>query len=455
MKKKLKSIIIALIVIILVIIITLFLIINRKNNVNEDSNVNNNINNNKVNYEEILDENFQNNTEQEKFEIEKDRAEYLYVEKLTEDFIENVKTYNSDELIKYNYKIESDVDVANQKAKIKEEIQSKLNKNLINEIQADTILANEKIKQSEAYQVEKVYKNTLSERIQIFAVFGEFIESNVNYSFLIALDQNSQAYEIFTDEYINKYNLNEENLNKVEFNINSIEKNKYNIIENNIDSSDEAIAKKYFNYFQYYIKSNPKKIYDILNEEYKKIKFPTYKDFENYAKAYVNVKINKYKINDRNTYNEVICIDDIGRYVCFKEVSVMQFKITLDNYTLNMDSFTSEYNEANEDKKVSLNIGKVSQMVNNGDYNTLYNKLNETFKRNSFNKLDDFRSFINENFYALNRIEIISTNAIDDYYTTRIRVINEENEIQRKLMTIVMKLTEKNDFEMSFSFDEN
>lgn len=455
MKKTLKIAIIVVIILIIIITIILFSLKNTTNLTNDT----NNIVNNQLDYTNNNNQNTLNSsnesTSNQQFKMENDRSMYLYIERLAEDTIENMMMYNSDEMIKYNLRIDSEEDLKEEKNKIKNTLENTFSKNLLNEIGINQILSNKKIQLNEAYNVNKIYKKAISNKNEVFLVFGQFTKSNENYSFLINLDKSSNAYEIYTDEYIIKYNLNEDNINNVDINAASVVKNEYNAINNTVDYSDEVIAKKYFNYFQYYIKSNPKKIYDILDEKYKSAKFPTYEDFKKYADSYKTTNISKYKIKKNDLYNEVVCIDEAGRYIYFREKSVMQFTMVLDNYTLDINIFSAEYNAESKNKIVNLNIEKISQMVNNADYGILYSKLNETFKNNNFRNLDSFKTYVTSNFYGLNRLEVISINENKDYLTARVRVINKEKDSQRKLMTISMKLINKIDFEMSFSFDEN
>lgn len=55
---------------------------------------------------------------------------------------------------------------------------------------------------------------------------------------------------------------------------------------------------------------------------------------------------------------QYICVDQTGKYLIFKEKSIMDYEIILDTYTIDLPEFVEQYNSSSEDKKVQFNIQK-------------------------------------------------------------------------------------------------
>ena len=130
----------------------------------------------------------------------------------------------------------------------------------------------------------------------------------------------------------------------------------------------------------------------------------------------------------------------------------MKYSIILDPYTIDIESITSEY-QSDYNKKVKLNTQKLIQMLNMKDYAEIYKRLNETFKQNNFPDLAKFENYIKENFYDINKLEIVRIENKDSYYLARVRIINAKKETQRQLVNIIMKPGKNIDFEMSFNIE--
>ena len=173
----------------------------------------------------------------------------------------------------------------------------------------------------------------------------------------------------------------------------------------------------------------------------------------------------------------------------------MEFTIKLDSYTIDIPEFIEKYDGGNDQTKVAMNIEKVIQALNNKDYNYIYGKLDETFKRNNFETINKFEEYMKNNFFEKNQIysgvyskkgdiytyelkvkeideeidEIIDEITIDegiDEETDEItnqeideetdeEIIEEtdEEDMNLKDVTIIMKLLEDRNFVMSFSIN--
>lgn len=139
----------------------------------------------------------------------------------------------------------------------------------------------------------------------------------------------------------------------------------------------------------------------------------------------------------------------LGKYYIFKENSAFQFSIILDTYSIDLPEFIEKYESATTQEKVALNLEKVIEAINEQDYKYVYNKLNETFKKNNFDTLEKFEKYMKNNFYEENEASYLSFNEISETYTYSVKIKDAESE-KYKTKNFVMKLGEGTDFEMSF-----
>ena len=95
--------------------------------------------------------------------------------------------------------------------------------------------------------------------------------------------------------------------------------------------------------------------------------------------------INKYKNEGDFTSDRYFCIDQNNNYYIFDQKSIMNFELILDSYTIDLPEFIEVYYVAEAPEKVALNIQKTFDALNCKDYNYVYSKLSEGFKKNYFN----------------------------------------------------------------------
>lgn len=239
-----------------------------------------------------------------------------------------------------------------------------------------------------------------------------------------------------------------------------IEKNKFNSFEIENITEEESIL-KYLEYFKKITLKYPQVAYEnYFDEEYREKRFG---NLENYKK-YINdnleelqyVQIVKY-FSDTTTDNNLyyVGIDQYENTYTFTISASMQYKLKLDNYTIPTDTFKEEYKVANSEKKVQMNIDKFIQMINRHDYKTSYNCLVDSFKSNYFKIQEEFENYIKNNFFAHNELKFKNIEEKENnIYACTIQLTDltgENSEI--KEITIIMKLNDNLDFEMSFSIE--
>lgn len=101
-----------------------------------------------------------------------------------------------------------------------------------------------------------------------------------------------------------------------------------------VNITDEQMANIYLNDFKYNLYNDINYAYQLLNEEYRNLKFGSIDSFVNYINQlnYNNMVMDKYSISSDNEFITVYTKDG-GVYI-FNVISVMEYEVYLDNYTV-------------------------------------------------------------------------------------------------------------------------
>ena len=308
-------------------------------------------------------------------------------------------------------------------------------------------------------EVSDMYVMEKELNLNIYFVYGHLIDEKTkevkDFSMIVKIDMINRTFKILMQDYMEK---------------------KYNDIKigDNIDINYEGeIAEEIGNTFSYKIidnetylidvlKSfknnmlyNTKEAYEKLNEEYRTKRFPTLEDFEKYVKNnLVDVtlmRLKKFQKNSYEDYIQYVCIDSRGNYYIINEKETLNYNIILDTYTIDVPQFIEQYEDAIDIEKVGLNIGKIEQAVNEGDFKYIYNKLDENFKRNNFNELSKFENYFKTIVFEKNNFEYENIEEKANVYTATITISNAKDySASTRKLNIVMQLKEGTDFVMSF-----
>lgn len=218
----------------------------------------------------------------------------------------------------------------------------------------------------------------------------------------------------------------------------------------------EDLMQIYFNDYKTYALTNPKQAYELLNKEYREKRF---KDLDEYKLYISNNKekiasdnLEKYQIAVDDEKTRYICLGKYENYYIFCENSVMDYSIILDTYTIDQPEFIEKYDEANEKGKCILNIEKVKQALNSGDYKYIYGKLNEQFKNKNYSTLSTFENYMKSNLNKYNKIEYKEFKNEGETYIYNVELTDLLGKTDKTInMQILMQLKEDRDFVMSFS----
>lgn len=274
--------------------------------------------------------------------------------------------------------------------------------------------------------------------------------------FIIRVDTVNQTFSI---EFINEKVSDIEKI-KIEESDKSIEKNDYNSFSIEM-ISDGIMMQKYVEHYRNLAINCPEVAYkDYLDEEYKEKRFGTLENYKKYINDNIDeietVRATKYLVeeNDNNKINYV-CLDQYQNTYVFDISTAFQYKIKLDTYTLTSDKFITTYNNSDSKNKVMMNVDKFVMMLNNRDYNSAYELLDENFRNNNFGSKEEFEQYMRNNcplHYDV-KYETFEQKG-NNIFTQNVILssINDNNTDSLKL-NIVMKLEEGTDYLISFNIE--
>lgn len=235
---------------------------------------------------------------------------------------------------------------------------------------------------------------------------------------------------------------------------NLVEKNEYNKFTRLKGSElTNEIIQNYYKYYYFLQVNDGDNAYNLLDENYKKIRFNTKEDYINYIRNNKSNRLNlKYiKQSVMNNKNYYIGITDENKYFIIIENKPLDFSVMLDSYTVPLTETTTKYNSATSEQKACMCLEQVKEMLNNKDYKTIYNHLNSTYKNNNFETQAKFESYMKEKFYDINNFKYESYQVSNNSYIINVKVSDNTDETKNFTMNFVVKLADSIDkFEMSF-----
>lgn len=236
----------------------------------------------------------------------------------------------------------------------------------------------------------------------------------------------------------------------------NIELNEYNGFEQKGYSTQE-ICNKYLSDFIIKLKYNRELAFEVIDAEYKQKKFnndlAVFNEYiDNNKDRIYNVTIQKYLKNIKENSIEYTILDTYGNYYIIDCTGGLDYKIMLDNYTIETEEFISAYEQASEQEKITTNISKVVQWINTKDYSQMYNKLDQTFRQNNFPNLETFKKYMQNNFFSFNNMEVQKIEKISDNYVCDVSLSSGYGlASEQTTKTFIMQLKEGTDFVMSFT----
>lgn len=243
---------------------------------------------------------------------------------------------------------------------------------------------------------------------------------------------------------------------------------------------EKDIAKRYLSDFIENALYYPEYAYSTLDSEYKKLRFKTFEDFEKYInnnreryllfnqtlktldefsreeeyKVYLEntpqFKLKGYQIRDNENYERYICVDNYNNYYIFYAKAPLNYTLMLDTYTIEPEDLTQKYETLSNQEKVMQNIQKITEALNGKDYSYIYSKLADSFKNNYFKTQEEFEEYAEDTFDIGNEAVFSKYTEKENLCTYTVKFVSKNDSITK---TIIMRLEENNDFVMSFNVD--
>lgn len=278
---------------------------------------------------------------------------------------------------------------------------------------------------------------------------------NTKMYFRVGLDTNNFAFNIMplSSKKYNSIDEIEEKGNIVEIPNNDANSYQYNRIREN------EIIEKILKYYCDLTVNNAKKAYDMLEQEYREKRFDKYSKFQDYIKKrsenLKQARVAGYSVKEEENKKTYTVVDQDGRVYIFKQKSIMNFTVQMDDYTLETDEYKEKYMNSTVVDKIKLNVNKFMEMISNYDYDEAYGLLDETYKKNNFKTEKSYEKFIEQHFYDSNAysIEKIETDA-QDYIITITVAENASASAAKKTNKIAMRLGENTEFVMAVILNE-
>lgn len=445
--KKIKNLLIvfSIIILLLCIIIIIIKLNNKENNINANT-----LDSNQTITNEYLEgESRQGIVGETKEESIINESDYITLVECIDNFLNKINRNSSVYFGREGQRTSTDEEINNGILKLLSE--DYINKNNITTNNIKNYIYN--INKSSMFIPRKIIKYYESEQVNSFVINGLVEDKDYNpimeISLILNIDTKNVTYSI---EILNtKQNLNTIKPKQIkEIEIKSSNEFTY------MQLTDENIIQTIRDVYIGTVIGYPEIFYNnYLAEDYKKAKFSNVAEFKDYISKNTNriketaiLKCNKTENEQETTY---ILEDKYGNNYILKYNSINKYKMYLDSYTVDLDVFKENYEKASDEEKVSLNVGKFKQMLNTKDYNTIYNKLNETFRKNNFSTVSKLEEYLKKNTYEINSIKVENKNQQNDYYVCECTLVDQTNTEQTKKMTIMIKLLDNNNFSMSFS----
>lgn len=342
------------------------------------------------------------------------------------------------------------------------------NIDITNIIDKDVIKANglneENAKQyvgfkSAMFRIDAIYKQILDKKQELYVVkhvYGNNENDLKQAMVWIRKDNSTGCFSIYPYEYLQKYlNLKEGDVINLTP-LKKIEENENNSYGEQEEITTEICMKELFEKYKFDLMLDREHLYNILDEEYRNMKFPKQEDLEKYinenkTELYLD-KIDKFNVVNYDSYIEFKAICDSERNFVFKTIDMTDYTLLLDSYSILQNKV---YYEAVMPSAKSKNcIDRIFKAINNNDYDFVYEKLNPVQKNNYYNDKKKFQEFLQKNFYKENNYELDEDYLIlsDDVYQFDIKVTDATGEdVSYKRLVMTVTLQDDDDFVISIS----
>lgn len=309
------------------------------------------------------------------------------------------------------------------------------------------------------FSTKTIYEYNNNDSISTYFVYGNVIEdSYINEEpkkkdlyITVQLDKVNRTYSIILNEKENDINSISKNTD-----IKEIKNNKNINIYETANTIPNQMGYIYFNDYKEKLVENIDEAYELLDQEFKNIKYDKIEKFKLYIDSmdileYITVKSCQVEIDEDKVIYTIK--DQYSNIYIFTQLSIMEYTVQLDSYTVQAENFESEYKKLDNKEKGILNINKFFEMINCQDYSSAYDLLGDTFRSNNFPTESDFEKYMKNNVYRHN---IVTYNGYSDeissiYIYQIVLTDATETHTEEIKFNVTIKLLDETNFAISFS----
>ena len=382
---------------------------------------------------------------------------YYVVKDISEKYLNSIYNYNNYEGQDLNVSMMTEEDLQEAIESQKQSDMKVLENVIAEECKSDFSAEDYSYYAGYSLNIDNMYVADISASMKIYLVYGSIVNTKEPVKLMIVLDNNNSAYEIYPQKYVEQNQL--ENLksgDEINFSKEEVEKNNLNTFKyKNVDA--QTVAMDYFNNYKRLLSDDVEKLYNELDEEYRDKRFGSLEKFQEFVnknkEELEGSNVSSYLVNNYEDYTEYVCKDQYENLYIFRAEAVLKYNLLFDTYTITTDEFKEQYQLANDEQKVKLNIDKWFDMLNNRDYENAFNYLDETFRTDNLkNDPSVFESYMREKYplhYQVLYGNIIERNGT---YAQSIKLKDITGEDTTEyLLDIVMELKDDMNFVMSFT----
>lgn len=302
------------------------------------------------------------------------------------------------------------------------------------------------------FRIDEIYEQILDNNKILYVVKHKYgkDEQDVKDSLLIhKTDMNNETFSIYPYEYLRTKNytdFKEGDIVTIDDKKSIVENDGNKYTEDDDDIDVETCMKGLFERFKFDLLLDNNHLYSILEVNYKDTKYSTLEELKQYIKnnktdLYLDM-LSEYKVINYNDYVEYRAICNSQRNYVFNVKNMMDYTISLDNYSIVQNKDT--YNAFLPVAQAKYCVDRVVQALNYKDYNFVYSKLNPVQKNNYYKNIEDFKDFISKNSYQENKYEIDNEYLIlsDSVYQFKVKITDataKDFSYMKYTMTVTLK----------------
>jgi hypothetical protein len=387
-----------------------------------------------------------------------DEIQFFTIQNCIQNYINYLNVYNSSYYDNSGNKILTDDEIA-------EKIYGLLDKEYIEQYSiTKKNLYNYVKQQDEQYIFVPIKMKALElTSMRKYVVYGILIDADENLIqevyYQVNKDLNNISFSIIPLDGKKYSSIDDITVSSSEYEIN-LDEDKSNTV-NNVTITDQFLSQQYLLRQRRLMVAMPEMSYDLLDEEYRELRFGSLEKYVKYVKENKDhisrIATKKYEVTRDVDETKILCQDQYENYYIFTINSISDYTVQLDGYTIPPSEFYDIYLGYTKQELAAHSSYLWIMMLNNRDYESAYNALNETFRQNNYPTLEDFEKYAKKVFTSYYSVESQTAKvASGTSYEIVIKLTDMVTKKEYKKMTTIVTTSDILDvgeytFELAFS----